>query len=284
MNLNNLLRLHQDFSKLPAIIGAFPLTLTNGTTIDAIPVMTLFNYIQSQVNANAQPLGGTAFPFAGTAGGSANALTLTPSPALGAYAAGVSYSFKVGASTNTASVTLAVSGLSAQALVNPDGVALQYGQLFAGAIAQVMYDGTNFQLVGQTIGSINLVTPTANFSGVSTGITYGTRQLAYWFVGQTLYFSLVLTFTNKGSAGSGTLNIIGLPIAPNAAYVSVGPMPCVTSLVDYTGYTYLQGAVAGSSTTLNVAKCGTATTANNYINFGDCENGSTVWISGSYAR
>lgn len=51
--------------------------------------------------------------WCGTAGGTADALTLTPSPAITAYAAGQRFDFKAGAAANTGAVTFAISGLSA---------------------------------------------------------------------------------------------------------------------------------------------------------------------------
>jgi len=51
--------------------------------------------------------------WSGTAGGTANALTITPSPSITAYAIGQSFIFKAGASANTSTTTIAVSGLSA---------------------------------------------------------------------------------------------------------------------------------------------------------------------------
>jgi len=47
----------------------------------------------------------------GTAGGTANALTLTPSPAITAYAAGMSFLFKAGVAGNSGVTTVAISGL-----------------------------------------------------------------------------------------------------------------------------------------------------------------------------
>ncbi|QTD88883.1 tail fiber domain-containing protein [Burkholderia anthina] len=48
-----------------AIIGNLPSTLVNGTTADATQVMANFNYVLSQVNANAQPLLASAPAFTG---------------------------------------------------------------------------------------------------------------------------------------------------------------------------------------------------------------------------
>lgn len=54
------------------IIGALPVTLTNGTTADATQVMSNFNSVVSQVNANgASLIGGNAFTGAQTIGGDA---------------------------------------------------------------------------------------------------------------------------------------------------------------------------------------------------------------------
>lgn len=44
-----------------SIIGALPVTLTNGTTADANQVMTNFNFIVSQINTNAASLASPAF-------------------------------------------------------------------------------------------------------------------------------------------------------------------------------------------------------------------------------
>ena len=88
-----------------------------------------------------------AFTWCGTAGGTANALTLTPSPAIAAYAAGQEFRFTSSTNANTGAATVAVSGLTAQA------IQLNSGALIAGDIAAsrqytIRYDGTNFQLVG----------------------------------------------------------------------------------------------------------------------------------------
>jgi hypothetical protein len=96
-----------------------------------------------------------AFIWCGTAGGTADALTLTPSPAITAYAAGQVFRFIAGASPNTGAATVAVSGLSAKA-IQAYGAALAASQIVAGKIYQVAYDGTQFQL-----SSINTVPGTS---------------------------------------------------------------------------------------------------------------------------
>ena len=49
----NLLKLLCDFLTLGVIINPLPNNIVDGTIIDAVPVMGNFNWIVSQVNANA---------------------------------------------------------------------------------------------------------------------------------------------------------------------------------------------------------------------------------------
>ena len=49
--------------------------------------------------------------------------------------------------TNTGATTLNVNGLGAVAVVNPDGSALQAGQIAGGGLVVLVYDGTRFELV-----------------------------------------------------------------------------------------------------------------------------------------
>jgi hypothetical protein len=95
-----------------------------------------------------QPIGpnaAEAYWWGGTAGGTADALTISVAGAPSAYAAGQRYAFIV-ASNNTGAATLAVNGLSAKSIRRPDGSALAAGDLVAGTLVGVTYDGTNFRL------------------------------------------------------------------------------------------------------------------------------------------
>lgn len=79
--------------------------------------------------------------WAGTAGGSANALTISPSPAITAYAAGQSFIFKSGANANTAATTIAISGLAAIA-VQSNGAACSGGEILADKWYQILLSTT----------------------------------------------------------------------------------------------------------------------------------------------
>ncbi|MBY0430321.1 MAG: hypothetical protein K2Q10_03915 [Rhodospirillales bacterium] len=83
--------------------------------------------------------------WCGTAGGTVNALVLTPTPALGAYVAGAAVQF-VSAGANTSAVTAAVSGLGEAAVTSGTAAALAGGEIPAGALVTMVYDGAAFRL------------------------------------------------------------------------------------------------------------------------------------------
>jgi hypothetical protein len=89
-----------------------------------------------------------ALTWGGTSAGVANAQTITLSPGITGYVAGQRFSFLAGF-TNTTAVTLAVSGNPATAIVLDDGVTpLGAGAIRAGAVVDVVYNGTSFVLLG----------------------------------------------------------------------------------------------------------------------------------------
>lgn len=83
--------------------------------------------------------------WCGTATGTANALILSPTPAITGYAAGQKFMFKSSASPNTGAATVVVSGLAATAIQN-SGSALVAGDIEASKWYEVLYDGAAFQL------------------------------------------------------------------------------------------------------------------------------------------
>jgi hypothetical protein len=86
--------------------------------------------------------------WGGTAGGTADARAIAPTPPIAAYAAGQVFRFINGAAANAGAATLAVSGLTATAIRRGDGATvLTAGELPAGALIEVLYDGTVFRLL-----------------------------------------------------------------------------------------------------------------------------------------
>lgn len=83
--------------------------------------------------------------YVATVGGTADVITLTPSPAITAYAAGEAFKF-IASGANTTNVTVNVSALGAKAVTKNGSTALVAGDIPSGALVHITYDGTRFQL------------------------------------------------------------------------------------------------------------------------------------------
>lgn len=81
---------------------------------------------------------------ADSVGSDAYAITLTPAPT--AYVTGQRFTFKAG-TANTGAATLNVNSLGAKTIKKNYNVDLLTGDILANQIVEVVYDGTNFQLV-----------------------------------------------------------------------------------------------------------------------------------------
>jgi hypothetical protein len=90
-------------------------------------------------------------------------ITATVSPSLTAYAAGQMFAF-VAANTNTGAVTINISSLGAKAITKTGNTALTAGDLTANYLFVVVYDGTQFQVVGVSATTFTNLT----ISGVLT--------------------------------------------------------------------------------------------------------------------
>lgn len=83
-----------------------------------------------------------------TAGGTTT-YTLTPTPAVGAYVTGQEFNIKMNA-TNTGASTINISGLGAKSLTKGGATALSASDLLIDATYKIIYDGTQFQVIGIT--------------------------------------------------------------------------------------------------------------------------------------
>ncbi len=187
---------------------------------------------------------GVPSQYAGSAGGTANALTLTPTIPLTAYAAGAGYDFLVTATNTAEDPTLNVSGLGTKTIKASIGVgkvSLPIGALQAGMIVRAIYDGTDFVVLNlraynpatakASAGTVNLDTATGDYVEITGTTTITAITLAN---GQerTCRFSGILTLTN----GASLILPTGANIATAAGDVAVfrgepsGVVRCVSFL------------------------------------------------------
>ncbi len=91
------------------------------------------------------------------AGGTANAITVTPTGTYTAYFSGLEIGFTA-AAANTGAVTLNVGGVGAVNLVDAAGAALEADAIQIGGVYQAVHDGTQFRLRGGGGGDTGDVT------------------------------------------------------------------------------------------------------------------------------
>jgi hypothetical protein len=104
-------------------------------------------------------------------------LTGSVTPALTAYAAGNLFSFVV-ANTNTGAVTINIDGVGSKAITRTGSTALVAGDMVAGQVALIEYDGTRFQLLNGNSFTNLLVSGTLTYGGVTlTNAVTGTGKM-----------------------------------------------------------------------------------------------------------
>lgn len=89
-----------------------------------------------------------------TVGGTKNALTLSPTPAITDYAAGQEFIGVIGGTSSDDAVTLAVSGLATKAVEIDDAALDASTFLEANKIYKFLYDGTAFQATRVSINGL----------------------------------------------------------------------------------------------------------------------------------
>lgn len=87
--------------------------------------------------------------------GSTDSYAVTLAPVPDAYTAGMMVNFKAN-TANTGAATLNCNGLGAQAIKKHGSAALDTGDIAAGQIVAVIYDGTNFQMQTAAASAANL--------------------------------------------------------------------------------------------------------------------------------
>jgi hypothetical protein len=166
----------------------------------------------------------SSFVWCGTAGGTANAITLTPTPAITAYAAGQSFVFKAGASSSTSTITFAISGLTTIA-GQVNFAACTNGDIVAGKLYQITLDTTSTAQIVQLGDVSGQYSPVLSFGGGSTGLTYAGR-LGFWSkIDNRMFVDILITLSAKGSSTGAARITLPFPPSLSATNPAVSIMP-----------------------------------------------------------
>jgi len=133
-----------------------------------------------------------------------NTLTGLATPALGGYATGAQFSF-IAQNTNTAAVTIDIDTLGVKSITKFGTTPLDAGDIVAGALALIEYDGTRFQLLNVASNTFKyIVEPTTISATAATGtINYdiGTQSILYYTTNASANWTM-----NFRASSTATLN------------------------------------------------------------------------------
>jgi len=208
------------------------------------------------------PIQNGDYIWLGTTGGTVTAQTASATPAITAYKAGQKFRAKIGASlgsTGTAVTahTINVNSVGAKNLVNQDGTNPTAGTWVAGAIIELVYDGTNFIIINDP-GGWQTLAPTLSssmtISGVSNIMTEyrkrGTEVTIMWDISFTL-----------GGVASNLINATP-PVNSKIGITSTGQVAFGTPFVSSGGAGTIGQAYFADATTLRIYKDTSGTPAN----------------------
>lgn len=262
--------------------------LQNGITPDADKLLDLARAFQA---------GKVGYALAG---GTANALTVTLSPAPASLTEGMAIRVKIG-TTNAGSATLDANGLGAVPIKTMRGNDLKRGDLPAGAIATLLFAGTAWLMDGvsysdfRPIAEANLnfyVSPTGSNSndGLSAGQPWATLQFAWDTIRDRVDLNGKIATVNAaagsfsagliargqvlGNSGQGSVVFLGNPA--NLTSVTVSPtLGAAFSAASGASYTVRGFNLAGKGTSIGDYQGCAILCQSGDISFGDCRFSSS---------
>lgn len=235
-------------SMMTAAIANFIATELNTSVLDDGVVATLTTNFTNALTALIQSASPRTLLYCGTSAGSANAQTLTPSPAITAYGVGVpGYIFLAGY-TNSGALFFNISGVGSVEVRrdSPSGlVSLTSGEVNAGAMCLLRYDGTYLRLEDSQLGTAAMMNASSGTPGGVVASVTGS-----FTVGHAAKFS----DTNGTIADGGALGTV--TSVATAGLVTGGPITGAGT-VTVTASTTAQ-AQAGTDTSTAMTPASTA--------------------------
>lgn len=143
----------------------------------------------------------------GVDGGSANAYTITTTPAVTSYVEGLGVIVKI-TNANTGASTLNVSSLGTKNIKLTNGNDPDANDLVSGMVARLIYDGTNFQLMNPTLQS-KFLGLTSYAASTTSPDTY-TASLPIAPSSYVAGLRVLIKFTNANTSTTPTINLNSL--------------------------------------------------------------------------
>ena len=166
-------------SAMAAALGAF-INAQGYDALDNGDIVALTTNFISALQVMIQNVSPRMLVYCGNATGTANAIVLTPSPAITSYGGGVGYIF-VASATNTGNTTINISGLGPITVYKDTEVGqggLSGGEIRIGSMCLARFDGTYLRLEDSQLGTAalqnsSLGTPGGTVASVTGAIVAG---------------------------------------------------------------------------------------------------------------
>lgn len=214
----------------------------------------------------------------GTTGGTATAQTATATPAITAYKAGQKFRMLVGSglgSTGAAATghTLNINSIGAKQIVSNDNLnsSPTIGSWVAGAILELIYDGTYLRIINNPSGWQDYTLTTTNVTGTAPNVVAAINAIEvsrFIKIGKIVTWQIGVNF-NLTVGGSSTINITP-PVNAAAGIASTNAFWGNGVTIDFGG-NHIAGPYFSSASNMRVFKnslAGTLWTAgapNNYV-------------------
>lgn len=201
----------------------------------------------------------------GTDGGAADAYTVTPAHALVAYTSRLTVIFAPTATNATTTPTINVSGLGAKTITRIDGSALVGGELVSGSVYAVIYNGSEFRLLGPTKQYIDQLA----FNSALPSLTGNAlKHLRVNSGGTAAEYTAMKTINGASLDGSGDI-LTGLVLLATLTPTAAANVDFLTTFsASYDNYLILgEGLNNGSGTdniSIRLANAGSVDSGSNY--------------------
>jgi hypothetical protein len=167
-----------------------------------------------------------------------NALTGLATPTLVGYATGAQYSF-IAQNTNTSAVTIDIDTLGVKSITKNGSTPLLAGDILAGALVLIEYDGTRFQMLNAGKTTFNYILETTTISATAATGTINFDALT----------QPILYYTTNASA-NWTLNIRGNSTTSMNTAMAIGQTMTIAFMVTQGATPYYNSAVTIDGTSV----------------------------------
>lgn len=193
---NSMTKINTNFSNLNTDkIETSTLDTDTSLTANSDSKIATQKAVKTYVDASVNPTGRSWNEYAADAG-STDAYAITVS-GVSAYTTGQTFKFKAN-TANTGAATLNINSLGAKTIKKDVSSDLATGDILASQIVEVIYDGTNMQLISRTPITIPSLTMASGQTTYDMSTASGNQNIAHGLGVTPTYVKITAVYTSAG--------------------------------------------------------------------------------------